>query len=436
MIFETEGRFLQPFHSSLDIDPTQQQMYQELTHPVQVGGIVYANNTRGIVLVEYGIDELRGFDNALREDFSLEQMDEGRGRIVALNDLNEVRVGQLDRANLSVKAYESLRGRPSVSVEIQYKNVNDQIERRAILDEDAVLRFLTGQEGGIAIFEGWGLPEENALVFKQGKDEARRGLILFIHPNESQAGINSVKGVREFFEELNREFTENCSTPLLSKALAELREKVRSKVINFDSPAKAEIFKAQVIANARLFEKTGDTKYMDYLQTHLFALSAKRGVTDIFRRSNDQTATLVVDQSVNSLFITDRSPLQLEGQIPEKGKTIYNKLKTEEAKKIRKDVEPFFGLQTEEMYNYLTGIVNMVNAVYLPENLTELDDMIILLDEFKKWEKNDWWYYTLKINEKMKIGISWGEGHNEHKVNRFVDDVKRVIERRRKRLTV
>jgi hypothetical protein len=243
------------------------------TEPILlVGGILFNNGRDLAVIGQTRTGNLRcGFVNLQEKQFAVNF---SPGRLLDIGD----QYGKIDIVHLEVGGIDTIT---TDSIRQTHEPVHALLYARRLptgeqtvipLEQDQLLDLMTGTKGGITIFYGDTLPEENALVVETKPKEA---VIAFIHPEKSVGqGLNSVRGVFEFFNKLNNEFLRDCHYPLVRQAVDRLQALVKAGVI-VDSPARLAIFESLIIGNAFQAAAIGDERYWRFLQRHLGDLTKK-----------------------------------------------------------------------------------------------------------------------------------------------------------------
>lgn len=395
-----------------------------------VGMIVFAEKTKAVALGATYEGSLLTSYLELPQEVNWERIMGRTGRILNLDHLHDISIGQLDMAGVSIGTFPSIRGSSSVAIHINYTNVPDQEKKVHILDEEEMLAVLTGRAGGITIFDGAGLPEDNALLFEKEVAGQNLGWLFFFRPEDGNNwGADSVSGLWSFFKSLNQEFIENVPDPTQKEALSVLARDIRMGGLKFKSDVREELFRSQVIAHARMFERTEGREYLDFLKRNLVSfrldlwellvLSAGfelRKYLD-FVELPDKSST--VEASVSRLILTDR--LKHESLEEEEGLGIYKLLQTEKARRIRKAAEDDYGDNKPSMRTYLNEL-----AFYVMEARTkeEFEDIETLLDEYREWNHGvNYWYCEIDFDDskaKVKFSESWySNSHKRTMLNEF-----------------
>lgn len=373
-----------------------------------VGMVVYAEKTKAVALgATYEGNLLTSYLD-LPEDVNWDQIMGRTGRILNLDRLQDISIGQLDFAGVSIGTFPSIRGAPSIAIHLNYTRVLDQAKSVHILDEEEMLGVLMGKVGGITIFDGAGLPEDNAFLCEKNVAGKNLGWLFFFRPeNGNNWGADSVLGLWSFFKSLNEEFIENAPNPTQKEALSVLVRDIRMGSLKFKSDVRKELFKAQVIAYARMFERTEGREYLDFLKKHLVSfrldlwellmLSASfelRKYIDIVELPDKSSE---VEKAISRLILTDRP--KEENLEEEKDIGIYQLLQTEKARRIRKDAEDDYGDNKPAMRAYLNNL-----AFYIMEARTkeEFEDIETLLVEYDRWYHGvNYWYCKIDFDDRQ-----------------------------------
>lgn len=376
---------------------------------IPVGGIIYRENRRLIALGDNGVGCLVAKAVDLPEDFDPDNLVGIHNRLLRLNNFEEVAVGQVNLAQVSLNTFESLDESPAVHGRICFQDLLREQDETFSFEEEEILRLLAGETGGIAQFKGDGLPEDIAMVMERVGAEKRFGWVFFFHPKEASAyGMTSVKGAREFFQELNSQFIIQGSTSLQARSIRDLDRNIREGYICIDADARLELFKAQIIANARLAGRTGEKIYTDFLQKHLApSASYFMKVGELLRMSQRWDYSTTASDAVDRLIFGKHSKISevTQKQI-EAPKSIFKQLKTDYALAIRHDVEAYYGDEVPEMFVYLDQLAKWV---FSARDAFEFRDIKALLDESLKWSfRRDKWYYKLTIKDERDASFVHG----------------------------
>jgi hypothetical protein len=236
-----------------------------------IGGIFYRRNTRMIILGEAmetkGIDDLsylRAMDGEVPEGFGPDSLIEGRQRFLELPHYDDILVAQVQLNGESVGVFESLRGRPSVSVRLEYRNPITAETGVYTTNEETILGVFAGRHGGIGILEGENRPEEICLLIDKEVEGRKVGLGFFIHPAESQIGIDSVHGFSSLLEGFLEKLQSGTSTPLLDKVFSQFDHLMKLGRFKFDNEVRERLFRMKMAANIRLLEASGDRKVQNF----------------------------------------------------------------------------------------------------------------------------------------------------------------------------
>lgn len=361
-----------------------------------IGAILY-DSKRKLVLIQSSLtiqtpatgenrfeDRLRLHYANTPEDFQPGRFIEGAGRILTLDEFSSLQVAQVDLNNVKLTSFPSLRTRPSVSLGISFIDPATHADVTVTMDEESLLRVFTGEQGGIAIFEGMNLPEETALVLEHQRDQNKDGFALFFHPTENTTeGLTSVTGLQQFLSSVNETFKSKAPTPLQERVLAALAIDTARGLVQFDSPIRQELFTSIVIALARLAEKTGDRKYSDSLTHHLHSL--RSGPSAILKGvfETEQSRKKKVNTTLDNIIFGSRAPV-VRVETPRKKVElrrdgIFKHLQTDKARLLRAEVENYIYNDNPVSRTYLNGLVDMI---YDAKTIDNLHDVNVLLGEF------------------------------------------------------
>ena len=307
-----------------------------------IGGILYNKGQNIFLIGENNNGRIQTGRVVTEENNDVKTTFEDNNRLLNLSDFDDITAIQVDLTGVIMASFPSINTHPSVSVSFQVAEATDETQKReVVIDEKSILRIFTGEEGGIAVFSGANLSEENALIFERGNDGKKSALLLFMHPERNTFGADSVLGLGQFVEQLNERFAIESKMSLQDQALAALDKGIQRGDMDFNGSAVREaLFRLQIIAYARLAEKTKDPKYLEALDAHLPNLHPPvPKLREIFGFSKPRSSYVETDLFINSIILNSNSSQKRDNNTPESelqtGKTHEFDLLAEDAKIVR-----------------------------------------------------------------------------------------------------
>jgi hypothetical protein len=312
------------------------------------------------------------------------------GRVLNLKKYKDVQVVRVQPGHFDIATYPTIdSNRDKLYVRLQYDDATTEIKGAHGMDEIDMLKVLTGEAGGLAVFQGGDSPAEIALVMEKGPDKKEKTAVVafFQHDGlrDHQLGFDSVSGAYAFFRNLNEEFAEN-PTELEDEIRKRLDKGFKKKIIN-ESPVRREILKSVLLAHARLYDITADETHLEFINQHL--------PEGILNRSFENLDTEIEVSGIINTLIIGRSGQSDENNNQEDlNKKRSIELKTDEAKRIydfyREQLGKNFGVKIEY---YTSNLVKELMEGYLREiifhakNSTQADsfaDLSLMLKELFK----------------------------------------------------
>lgn len=370
--------------------------------PKPVGGIVYDARRKMVMLGEVREEMLGEEDKGLliarhldvHPNWDISKALKRSQRLQELSLFPELFVAQVGLADIRIKTYDSATAHPSIAIEIPHRDPVNGGSTMLPLEEDDFLNLFTQRRGGLLVFKGASLSEENALVIDKRNKGVDQGMILFFHPEENPSGINSKYGLTEFLRRLNGEFMDHAGNAIQDKAIEALKRRVDRKELVFgNSPVRKELFTAMVIAHARISYKTGDPRSQNFLESHLYPSPATRLFTYVTNRSPFKDPNEPLDQLIignpgnpftreNQQFVSKLERYQQERIQNERAEAdlqvLLSSLKTEQARQLRINVGNDHGSDNGKMRDFLRNLAYMAQRT---ENLDRLNDVLLLLEE-------------------------------------------------------
>ncbi len=399
-----------------------------------IGAILFADKTRLAVIQsataiatpsvgvggETYVDQLRVQYYDTPDDFHQSLFVEGAGRILQLDTYHNLQIAQVGLNNVQITSHPSLRERASVNMRISFIDPATHSDVTVNVDEKSVLRVFTGEEGGIAIFEGMDKPEETALVIDHVYDQKKYGSVFFFHPTEqTMDGFTSVVGLQQFLYSLNQTLRTQASTPFQEKVLTALEKDFQRGLLPFNSSVRQELFTTIVIAHARLAEQTGDRRYSDSLARHLPGLRSGifADLTRIF--DTQQSRQRLVNTTVDNIIFGSRIPVAQAANTEKSKKKertdgVFRYLQTEKARALREGVDGNINLNNPVTHTYLNGLVDMM---YEARTIDALHDVEALILEYFPDSK----YHSEPATSYFRYATpAYGIGKNENNGRKYI----------------
>lgn len=401
-----------------------------------IGGIIYAQNKKLVLLAEDDDGSLKSASLESPQNIDVNSFMGWDGRVQILNHYDEISIVQVPLMSAVIGSSRSIRSRPSVSIKIPFRELENHNYSNLTVKEDDILKVFTGKQGGLLVFEGGDLPDENALVLERRVNELRYGLVFFFHPEQSKIGIDSGNGLYIFLQRLNEQFTLQDPGPIQKKALGQLEKDIEKGYIKF-SDIRLELFRTQIIAYARMADNTGEGHYFEFLRAHLRGMEPNliiRLMESLRGEERKRERRLALDRSIDLLLEGSiRSSEKREFKKPQgevsKDVPIIDRLKTERIKTLRGTLRelPTGG---PVMNLYMQKIVEAINDA---DEKEEFADLFVLLDEL--WDSkycSTSLTYILKGSDKKTLEfISFWDSMNNSYPGLSIENGSRLIEKLR-----
>ena len=406
----TEGQELQPTSvmSMAEFVSTQIRVEgQDNKNISPIGIILYANKSRLLFIGSREDEQMKGTIVCTHQDtpegFDPIQIFDGKGRIIDLSEYEDLRPFQVQMGRVDIDSYRSIRTLPSITVRIHTKDPIRHIEEKVNIDETELLPIFTAETGGIAVFSGASLPEENAILVEKNNGERKTGLLFFMYPDtDALEPFDSVAGFYSFLQALNKEFIGVPGYPLQNQTLREFDAALSDGALKFGGiETRQEIFRTEVIANVRLAARLREPRYERFLDTFLplrnkpaIALFARRILMRMGFKGQDKNhmASLAIDR----LILGDESHrIQLIGEeekISEE-RNIFLELQTSRARDI---LQKAGNLEEVESYERDKDFFeDMLKLIFDRDILAEVEDAITILRELesKYFQDGDFDFY-------------------------------------------
>ncbi|MDP3974197.1 MAG: hypothetical protein Q8P92_05200 [Candidatus Daviesbacteria bacterium] len=391
-----------------------------------VGIILYADKSKMVLIGSRTNEKFKGALVCSYQDtpegFDPSLVIDGKNRIIDLSDYHELKVAQVTFGGADINTYRSIRTLPSVIVRMHTQNPMTNQEEIVNVDEEELLRIFTGEAGGIAVFSGASLTEENALVVDKDTQDKKSGLVFFMHPDtDPTTGFDSVAGLYSFLRNLNKEFIDTPRYPLQAQSLHAFDFGLKDGLYDFGGiEVREELFRTQVIANTRLAARLHQPRYQEFLNSHLpdvntpaWASFVRRILMIIGIKDTDfkQLANRSIDRLILGEDVPDETLLLPEPK-QQKDNNFFLKLRTTKARDIWQQI----GDKYTNYWYSRSFIANLVDLIAEAESLYEIEDGIISLQRLGDSSfKNINFGYKLDIHAKEKR-IKWSDAYsNEHK---------------------
>ncbi len=365
-----------------------------------IGAILYQSGEKIMLLGENDHGNLVTSAAQTPNSFDKNRLFGWKGRLQDLSHLDEIQVSQVQLDAINVQTHRSIRTQPSVSVKIPYVNPQTTKQELFITDEEALLKVFTGENGGLAIFEGASRPEEIALVMEQQATDKRFGLIFFLHPEESDLGIDSVTGLYTFLQDINGQFNSQSNFTLQLKALDELEKQISTGRMKFTSEVREELFRTQIIAYSRLGERTKDPKYQKYLNVLLPGINEQGAISKLLGRLGINITTLpedsIFEQSVNKMILGGVERREDSNDpVAQEEKEIWETLHSPDLADLRESLGEFFGANNngsnDAMDLYTRKLAKKLVHAKEPEVFDDLRRLLLEIKSTKYSEASRSW---------------------------------------------
>lgn len=384
-----------------------------------VGIILYAGKSK-MAMIGSRTDEQ--FQEALvcsyqdtPQGFDPSQVFDGKNRIISLSDYEQLRVLQVSIGGVEIHTFRSIRTLPSVNVTIRTHNPVSKQAEVVNVDEIELLKLFTREAGGIAVFSGADLPEENALVLERDIKGSKSGLALFMYPDTDPiSAFDSVTGLYSFVKALNQEFIDTPRYPLQTEALAAFNRGLRTGEYDFGGiEVREELFRSLVIAHTRLAARLREPQHQEFLKLHLPNLGTPEWAR-FFRRLlmrigiKDKDLQLLANRSIDRLILGEQIPEDQAPFLPapsrkETDEDFLLKLKTPEARDIWHTV----GHDYKDDYHgrRWTFVVDIVHFIQDAETLDPIEDSLVSLQRLEEsvFRKINIAYYVDKTHHRISF---------------------------------
>lgn len=419
-----------------------------------VGVILYAKKSK-MVMIGSGTD--KDFKEALvcsyqvtPKGFNPDHVYDGRNRIIDLSDYEQLKVLQVSLGGVEIHTFRSIRILPSVNVTISTHNPVSRKEELVNVDEMELLKTFTGEAGGIVVFSGANLPEENGLVLKRDLDGSKTGLVLFMYPDTDPVNaLDSVTGLHVFVKQLNQAFIDTPHYPLQAKSLLAFNQSLQTDEYDFGGiDVREELFKTLVIANARLAARLREPQYEEFLKLHLPNLGTPEWAR-LLRRLlmkigiKDKSLQLVANRSINRLVlgeqITENKPLLVStpGRKETDEDFLFN-LKTRRARDIWHEVgNDYKDNWHNRLHSFTYQIVHFIEEA---KKIDEIEDALVSLKrlENSSFQDREFFYSLDKNDEKeAESKIKWERTDYSvyrHKGRELIQYLKIAVLEKKKRM--
>jgi hypothetical protein len=252
------------------------------------------------------------------------------GRVLNLKRYKDVQVVRVQPGHFDIASYPTIESnRDPLYVRLQYDDAVTESKGAHGMDEIDMLKVLTGEAGGLAVFHGGDSPTEIALVMEKRQDKKEKTAIVAFFQHDGlenrQLCFDSVAGAYAFFRNLNEEFAEN-PTELEDEVRKRLDKGFKKKIIN-ESPVRQELLKSVLLAHARLYDITSDETHLEFINQHL--------PEGILNRSLENLDTEIeVSDIIDTLIIGKSGQSEGKNNPEDLKKKRGIELKTDEAKRI------------------------------------------------------------------------------------------------------
>jgi hypothetical protein len=358
---------------------------KEGTTPDIIGVVIYAHDKK---LVVVGTN-LEGHMQCVRLDAASVDMgniNKTSDRVLDLGSYDDIKVAQVDIGSVFISKTPSIQqDRETVRARISYLDPETGSEEHLTILEEELLKAITREGGGIAVFAGGDEPEENALVIDYQHNGQKHGVMAFFHPVQAIWGFDSVVGVGEFFHLLNEQLLELDSAPFLRSINSAFDQVIQRKLVKISS-VRAEVLRSFLIAHARLAMITDEPGHMEILQKYFPGCD-----THILRRffTSITGKGVQIDPSVLGELILRDEGVERESKVEKKVRKFP--LKTERMKRLYDRVHDQLGADFgNNDYENRTARVVMqkyfVRITQLDEEVSdqaELEDLLELVEELR-----------------------------------------------------
>lgn len=244
--------------------------------------------------------------------------DLGSGRVYDFGRFQEVTVVQVDLGSLFVGNHPSIRtSTQSLFAQIEATNPLSGDTKVYSLGEEKLLDVLTGKRGGLLTFYGDDQPEGVALVIEDKEEDENKALIIFFSsdPDISQ-GLDSISGVRAFFESASVALAGRSSSQSFSalRNVCDIYDEIVEKEKVSAEGGRREIVRTLLFAHAFAFDRTKGEEHAAFLDEFMPNWRSGR-----LRRRDPLPLSdpLVVNTALNTIMRGDALPTYENGDAAE-----------------------------------------------------------------------------------------------------------------------
>lgn len=193
--------------------PGEQSGNKELAPASVIGLVLYDQNKKSAVVGATPSGDLR-CAYFTEQELPYQPVYEKSPQVLTLRNYQEVEVLQAHLGATQIDTKTTIRQQePFVYVNFTFKNPQTEQEESLYLEEGEVTAGIMSPHHNIAVFHAPGKEDEYALIIDQYLPDKKRALVVFLHPQEAILGLDSMRGVAEFFRNLNNEFVRKTNLP-------------------------------------------------------------------------------------------------------------------------------------------------------------------------------------------------------------------------------
>lgn len=337
--------------------------------------ISYAKNTRLVLIAESLQDHhLYPLFIPAEADFDPGFLS-GQGRLLQLPDVDELIPLQLGIQHVHTQSFRSIKSAPALNIGFMYYHPERDTEVLASIDELHILSAFAGIRGGIAVFDGNGRREDNALVVEgvqsTGVESATFAGVLFFHPEDPEL-FDSVAGLEQFIKSFNRALIETGLTPTQERVKNVLEWLYQAPAKTPDAALRREILLAKALSSARLYDRFGNHSVKSFID---LVLSQKPGW---WRYHSASKADQFITSSI-TLLGSGNTESPLLPPSPDEPKYLKD-LRFPQVKKLRLSLPADLETTEQAMEQYMKNILQNVKNTTNPELL---EDYLKLIKELQ-----------------------------------------------------
>lgn len=424
--------------------------------------ITYDGQKKGVCVGIDGENKFMAVESNLPAGFSPNSFIGWKSRVILLDHLHGLTVGQLGYGEVGVKRSPSLMSGDLVEAEIGFEeatHVEERGSQRLIVPIKDMVRFMASG-GRIGVFNGGGMSEDNAVVLESALNGQRFGHVLFTRPSGLDKGITGVDpltGLYAFYHGLNEGVIDHALSRNVREWVDILGDNIDKKYFQFEDDARLEIFRSVVIANIyglNTAKGADKERHLEWLKNHLIIQSKvskllwgdpeKEEVDKLNAQANDLVDGVIIknpDYPVISAapvvsVKTEKKPLI---QVAEGA--ALSRLRSGTVRDLRhilRDadgrfedfVDNLFRENNTEWYRMGKYLDALFNFIPIAVSRAEVSDLEILIQELRLWPTSSEkvWEYEIHNDPATHLPIiSFGSWHDPQTLDSFLNEAEKRL---------